>query len=58
MDNKLTMTVADLAAHMNLSKPTAYALVKQEGFPALNIGKRVIIPVTEFKVWLSEQARR
>ena len=58
MDNKLTMTVADLAAHMNLSKPTAYALVKQEGFPALNIGKRVIIPVAEFKEWLSEQARR
>jgi excisionase family DNA binding protein len=58
MDNKLTMTVAEMAAHLNLSKPTAYSLVKQEGFPALNIGKRVIIPVTEFKMWLSEQARR
>lgn len=58
MDNKLTMTVAEMAAHLNLSKPSAYAVAKQEGFPALNIGKRIIIPVAEFKEWLSEQARR
>ena len=58
MDNKLTMTVAEMAAHLNLSKPSAYAVIKQEGFPAINIGKRIIIPVAEFKEWLSEQARR
>ncbi len=51
--DKLTMNVQEMAAHLNVSKPTAYELTKQEGFPALHIGKRIVIPVAAFEDWLN-----
>jgi hypothetical protein len=29
-------------------------LVRQEGFPALNIGKRIVIPKEEFVRWIRD----
>ncbi len=50
---KLTMNVSELAQKMGISKPKAYELVKREGFPSVQVGRRIIIPVSAFERWLS-----
>lgn len=57
MENrKLAMTVEQVATELGISKPIAYDLVRSEGFPALRVGRRVIIPRQEFEQWLSDSA--
>lgn len=52
----LAMTVDEAAAELKVSKPTMYDLTRSEGFPALRVGRRVIIPRQEFEQWLSDSA--
>lgn len=49
---KKTLNVKELAQQLGISLPTAYDLCKREDFPHINIGKRVIIPVSAFEEWL------
>lgn len=53
---KATMSVQELSAHMGISLPKAYELTKQEGFPTIRIGTRILVPVDAFKEWLKENA--
>lgn len=53
--NKLTMSVHEMSEQMGISLPKAYELTKQEGFPVLRVGKRVIIPVSAFENWLMDE---
>lgn len=52
----MTMTVPELAKEMGISRPIAYELVRQDGFPVLHVGRRIVIPVAAFQKWLDEQA--
>lgn len=54
---KIVMSVAELAQALGISKPKAYELVKQDDFPALFIGKRIIIPIEPFNIWLINSSR-
>lgn len=54
--NKPTMSVQELSSQMGISLPKAYELVKQPGFPTINIGTRILIPVDAFHKWLNDQA--
>lgn len=49
---KTTMSVQELAAQMGISLPKAYELVKEPGFPTINIGTRIVIPIEAYKDWL------
>lgn len=49
---KTTMSVQELAAQMGISLPKAYELVKGPGFPTINIGTRIVIPIEAYKDWL------
>ena len=49
---KSTMSVQELSAHMGISLPKAYELVKEPGFPTIKIGTRILIPVEAYKDWL------
>lgn len=40
---RMTMTVDEMAAELNISRPTAYELVKREHFPAFHIGQRILV---------------
>ena len=40
---QLTLTVDQMAKVMNISRNTAYELVKQPGFPCLHVGKRILM---------------
>ena len=54
---KLVLNVAELAAELGISKPTAYELIKREGFPAVKVSeRRTIIPVEALKLWLVENS--
>ena len=56
--NKPTMSVQELSSQMGISLPKAYELVKQPGFPTINIGTRILIPVDTFHKWLNDQAAK
>ena len=48
----MTLTVDQMADELNISRPTAYNLVKEAGFPALNIGHRVLVNRAGLQRWL------
>ena len=56
--DKVTMSVQEMAMQMGISLSKAYALTREADFPIVRVGKRVLVPVSEFKVWLSARARR
>lgn len=54
--DKLTVTVEEMAVIVGVSRPKAYELVHQVGFPTVRIGRRVVIPLDSLKRWLEAQA--
>lgn len=46
---KTTMSVQELSAHMGISLPKAYELVKTPGFPTIRVGTRILIPVEAYR---------
>lgn len=54
---KSTLSVQELSAQMGISLPKAYELVRTEGFPIIRFGKRILIPVDEFRIWLKEKSQ-
>ena len=53
---KTTMSVQELSAHMGISLPKAYELVKTPGFPTIRVGTRSLIPVEAYREWLLKNA--
>jgi len=53
---KLTVTVKEMAEQLGISRPKAYELARSRGFPAINIGRRIVIPKDKFKQWIDEKA--
>lgn len=56
-NNKLTISVAELASCLGIGKNRAYQLTKQNGFPRILVGKKIIIPIKSLEQWLETQAR-
>lgn len=52
---KATLSVNELAKHMGIGRNQAYALTRREGFPALHIGTRILIPIKELENWLRRE---
>lgn len=50
--NKAVYNVPEIATMLDINLPAAYELAKQEGFPAVKIGKRIVIPKVAFNRWL------
>ncbi len=48
----MALTVDEMAEAFRISRPTAYALVKQKGFPAFRIGGRIIVNRKALQEWL------
>ena len=52
-DVPMFMPVMDMAALLGVSRASAYELVKEKGFPKLNVVHgRIIIPRDKFFEWL------
>ena len=56
MNTKLTLTAKEAAETANVSLPTIYEWLNSEGFPALRVGRKWLIPVKAFEEWLLKQA--
>lgn len=48
------LTVEDVQKKLNISKNTAYKLVKTNGFPSITIGKNIRVPEEEFEKWIKK----
>ena len=52
------MTVMDVAALLGVSRASAYELVKEKGFPKLNVVHgRIIVPRDRFFEWLDSREK-
>ena len=52
----LTLSVPEMAAALGISRAGAYELARTEGFPALKIGTRIVIPKDKLKEWVDKNA--
>lgn len=55
-DNKLALSITETAAVLGVSRPTVYALIHREDFPALRVGRRTLIPVKGLERWIEAQS--
>lgn len=53
---KLTYSVPEMALAIGISKPKAYDLVNRADFPKIRVGKKIVVPITEFERWVSNHA--
>ena len=51
----LMLSVPDVAEVLGIGRANAYELVRSEGFPAIKIGSRIIVPKDEFISWIKRQ---
>ena len=48
----LMLNVVQVAAVLGISRARAYELVHSEGFPALKIGSRIVVPKDRLREWI------
>ncbi len=59
MTEKLAVSVDEVARMLGISRPVAYQLAHQSGFPAIRVSdRRIIVPVDSLKDWLEQQAKQ
>ena len=51
----LMLSVPEVAAVLGISRAGAYELVRSDGFPALKIGGRIVVPKEKFIQWIDEK---
>ena len=50
--------VEDIQQLLGIGRNSAYNLVKQDGFPRVRVGSRIIIPADLFHAWVEQQATK
>ena len=48
----LMLNVVQVAAVLGISRAGAYELVHSKGFPALKIGRRIVVPKDKLREWI------
>ena len=56
-DLPLMLSVPDLTEALGISRAGAYELVKNEGFPTLHIGNRILVPKEELIAWIKRSTK-
>ena len=51
----LMLSVPEVAAVLGISRAGAYELVRSDGFPALKIGSRIVVPKEKIIEWVNAQ---
>ena len=52
-DLPMMLSVPDVASVLGISRAGAYELVRSDGFPALRIGSRIVVPKGKFIGWIN-----
>ncbi len=54
--NKLAVSVAEMARMLSVSRPTAYEIIRRRDFHgAFKVGSRTLISVAAIKDWIRQQ---
>lgn len=51
----LCISVEEMGKRLSISRATAFSLIKQEGFPVITLGRRILVPVASLERWLDAQ---
>lgn len=51
----ITLNADDVAMVLGISKARAYTLMRSADFPALRIGKRMLVPKDKLLQWINER---
>lgn len=54
--DKAVYNVYEVAALLGINLPKTYELARQVGFPAVRIGRRIVVPKAAFHRWLDSQS--
>ena len=57
-DLPLMLSVPEMGAALGISRARAYELARSEGFPALRIGTRIVIPKDKLQEWVDKQTEK
>ena len=57
-DLPLMLSVPEMGAALGISRAGAYELARSEGFPALRIGTRIVIPKDKLQEWVDKQIEK
>ena len=57
-DLPLMLSVPEMGAALGISRAGAYELARSEGFPALRIGTRIVIPKDKLQEWIDKQTEK
>ncbi len=57
-DLPLMLSVPEMATALGISRAGAYELARSEGFPALRIGTRIVIPKDKLQEWVDKQTEK
>ena len=57
-DLPLMLSVPEMGAALGISRAGAYELARPEGFPALRIGTRIVIPKDKLQEWVDKQTEK
>lgn len=55
---KLTLSVPEAAKMLGISKAKMYEVVRMEGFPAIQVGKRLLVSAKGLERWFEEQVEK
>lgn len=53
---KLALSLTECAAMMGIGRSKMHELARSEGFPAVRVGRRILVPVDALKTWLNARA--
>ena len=53
----LMLNMKQLADLLGISDASAYELIQEDGFPALRIGKRIVVPKEDLRNWISARTK-
>ena len=54
--DRAVYTIPEVAAILGINLITVYELARNPGFPAIRIGKRIVVPKEALRRWLDNQA--
>lgn len=55
---KLTLSIPEAAKRLGISDPHMRCLARTAGFPAFNVGKRVLISAKGLEEWVEKMSQR
>ena len=56
MSERMTLVPKEAAKEANVSLPTIYEWCRIPSFPAIHVGRKIVIPTDAFRRWLEAQA--